>query len=377
MSTPTCYLIKNPSGKKYDITKMSSSFDWGGNDDSVARTLDIALINAPYDPVVRKLVNPACGDYVIFRCEKKERFYGRVYSIEKADEAGTVTVHCIDNSQYLLRNTANKVFKNTTAEAITKKVCAEAGVSTGSIVSTGVMIKKMICKEDTYIDMIMKAYTKAHKANKKKYMPLVKDRKFCIIEKGKTTVKKELSEKTNITGSSYTMSTEEIVDKVVAYDSKGKKAGVYTKAADQKKYGTFQAVYNKEDGVSISSGAKAALQGPTQSLSIEAIGDISCITGYGIVVKDSATGVKGKYWIKADTHHFENGIHTMSLELAFKNIMSTVADDDTESEEKKAKKKAKSDAKKAARKKRASKKAATRKAKKAKKQSVIPGLPGV
>ena len=219
MSTPTCYLIKNPSGKKHDITKMSSSFDWGGNDDSVARTLDIALINAPYDPVVRKLVNPACGDYVIFRFEKKERFYGRVYSIEKTDEAGTVTVHCIDNSQYLLKNTANKVFENTTAEAITKKVCSEVGVKTGSIASTGVMIKKMICKEDTYINMIMKAYTRAYKSNGKKYMPLMKDRKFYIIEKGKTTVKKELSEKTNITGSSYTMSTEDIVDKVVAYDS--------------------------------------------------------------------------------------------------------------------------------------------------------------
>lgn len=364
MSTPTCYLIKNPSGKKHDITKMSSSFDWGGNDDSVARTLDITLINAPYDPVVRKLVNPACGDYVIFRYEKKERFYGRVYSIEKTDEAGTVTVHCIDNSQYLLRNTANKVFKNTTPEAITKKVCSEVGVKTGSIASTGVMIKKMICKEDTYIDMIMKAYTRAYKSNKKKYMPLMKDRKFCIIEKGKTTVKKELSEKTNITGSSYTMSTEDIVDKVVAYDSKGKKAGVYTKAADQKKYGTFQAVYNKEDGVSISSGAKAALQGPTQSLSIEAIGDISCITGYGIVVKDSATGIKGKYWIKTDTHHFQNGTHTMSLELSFKNIMSTVADDDTESAEKEDQKKAKATAKKAARKKRASSKATKRQNKK-------------
>ena len=330
MSTPTCFLIKNPSGKKHDITQAAASFDWGGSTDSVARTLDINYLNGPYDPNMDKIVDPSCGDYVTFKYGKKERFYGRVYSIEKTSEVGTVTIHCIDNLQYLLRNTANKVFKNTTAEAITKKLCSEFGVSVGSIASTGITIKKLIRKEDTIIDMIMKAYTKAYPRNKKKYMPLMKDRKFNVIEKGKMIANFLLSESTNITGSSYSMSTEEIIDKVVAYDDKGKKVGEYTNAKNQKRYGTFQAVYNKEEGVSVSTGAKALLAGPSQSLSIEAIGNISCISGYGVKVKDSATGQSGKYWIKTDTHHFENGVHTMSLELEFKNLMGTVADDDKE-----------------------------------------------
>lgn len=329
--TPTCYLIKNPSGKKYNLTQAAASFDWGGSTDNVARTLDIAYLNAPYDPVLRKLPTISCGDYVIFKYDKKERFYGRVYSVEKTSEAGTVTIHCIDNSQFLLKNTANKVFKNTTAEAITKKLCAEFGVKTGSIASTGINIKKLICKEDTIIDMIMKAYTIAHKSNGKKYMPLVRDRKFCIIEKGKMAKCSPASESTNITSSSYTMSTESIVDKVVAYNDKGKKVGVFTNAANIKKYGSFQAVYNKESGVSVSSGAKAMLAGPSQSLSLECIGSINCVSGYGITVTDKATGRVGKYWIKTDTHHFENGVYTMSLELEFKNIMSTVADDDEDS----------------------------------------------
>ncbi len=328
--TPTCYLIKNPSGKKYNLTQASSSFDWGGSTDSVARTLDIAYLNAPYDPVLRKLPSISCGDYVIFKYDKKERFYGRVYSIEKTSEAGTVTIHCIDNGQFLLKSTANKVFKGTTAEAITKKLCAEFGIKTGSIASTGINIKKLICKEDTIIDMIMKAYTIAHKSNGKKYMPLVRDRKLCIIEKGKMVSGFTASESTNITSSSYSMSTEDIVDKVVAYNDNGKKVGVFTNAANLKKYGTFQTVYTKESGVSVSSGAKAALQGPSQSLSLDCIGNISCISGYGIKVTDKATGRNGKYWIKTDTHHFENGVHTMSLELEFKSIMSTVANDDKE-----------------------------------------------
>ena len=335
MTTPTCYLTKNPSGKKYNLTQAAPSFTWGGSTDSVARTLDISYLNAPYDPVLRKLVNPSCGDYVSFKYGKKERFYGRVYSIEKTSEAGTVTIHCIDNGQFLLKNIANGVFKNTTAEAITKKLCAEFGVKTGPIASTGLMIKTMICKEDTIIDMIMKAYTKAYKHNKKKYMPLVQDRKFTVIAQGKMVANFELSEKANITGSSYTMSTEDIVDKVVAYDDKGKKVGTYTNAKNQKRYGTFQQVYNKEGGVSVAAGAKALLQGPSQSLSVEGIGNIACISGRAVKVKDSATGQTGKYWIKTDSHTFQNGVYTMSLELEFKNKMATVDDDDTEAAEKK------------------------------------------
>lgn len=329
--TPTCYLIKNPSGKKHNLTQAASSFDWGGSTDSVARTLDIAYLNAPYDPVLRKLPTISCGDYVIFKYSRKERFYGRVYSVEKTSEAGTVTIHCIDNSQFLLKNTVNRIFKNTTPEAIAKKLCAEFGMKTGSIAPTGINIKRLICKEDTIIDIIMKAYTIAHKSNGKKYMPLMKDRKFCIIEKGKMVSGFTASESTNITSSSYTVSTEDIVDKVVAYNDKGKKVGVFTNASNIKKYGSFQAVYNKESGVPVSSGAKAMLAGPSQSLSLECIGDINCISGYGIKVSDKATGRSGKYWIKTDNHHFKNGVHTMSLELEFKNIMSTVADDDEDS----------------------------------------------
>ena len=30
----------------------------------------------------------------------------------------------------------------------------------------------------------------------------------------------------------------------------------------------------------------------------------------------------GQFWIKSDTHSFENGIHTMKLEIEFENLMN-------------------------------------------------------
>ncbi len=82
----------------------------------------------------------------------------------------------------------------------------------------------------------------------------------------------------------------------------------------------FQETYTKEDGVDAKTGAKALLGDATQKLSIEAIGNITCLSGYSVIVHDSATGLNGKYWITSDSHTFEDGIHTMSLELDFKSM---------------------------------------------------------
>ena len=37
--------------------------------------------------------------------------------------------------------------------------------------------------------------------------------------------------------------------------------------------------------------------------------------------KEKATGLNGKFYIKTDTHTFENNVHTMKLDLSWKNTM--------------------------------------------------------
>lgn len=331
MSSPIIAL-KKATGKSKDVTNMCSTIEWSGGIENVARTIDLGYINAPYDPNIKGMARPSCGDYISMKIDGKELFYGRVYSIEKTSENGTTTVHCIDNSQFLLKNQGCYKFKGKTAEAITAKVCGDAGIPTGDIASTGVTIKRMICDDNNLMQIIIKAYTYAHKSNGKKYMSVMKDRKFCVIEQGKLIKGFTLDESKNITSSSYSESTEEIVNRVVGYDSKSKIATTQNNTDSQKKYGTFMTTYHKEDGVSVSSGAKALLQGPAQSLSVNALGNIKCISGYAVKLKDSATGMSGKYWIKSDKHTWQNGTYTMALELEFKNIMKTEEDDSEDSE---------------------------------------------
>ena len=50
-------------------------------------------------------------------------------------------------------------------------------------------------------------------------------------------------------------------------------------------------------------------------------GNLKCIAGNAVEVQDKATGLDGIFWIDSDTHTWENGTHTMNLELNFKNLM--------------------------------------------------------
>ena len=88
------------------------------------------------------------------------------------------------------------------------------------------------------------------------------------------------------------------------------------------KFGTFQDIYTAEKGVDSTMAAKNMLKvNPEQTISLSAIGDKNCLSGYSVTVKDTATGLSGKYWIKTDKHTWQNGTYLMELELSFEQLM--------------------------------------------------------
>ena len=57
------------------------------------------------------------------------------------------------------------------------------------------------------------------------------------------------------------------------------------------------------------------------------------MTGDGVQVKDTHTGLVGLFYIDSDTHTWEGGNYTIDLELNFKNIMNEVSVGEDEKEE--------------------------------------------
>ena len=306
-----------------DLTPGVEKIEWSGDIDEAARTLKISFINNPLDKTL-KIPKIKIGDAISATENKEEIFFGQIMGVPRSNEIGTVEYEARDIIKHLLESNGRYNFKNKTPESITRQVCGDIQVPVGSLASTGVNIKSMICDDDCFYDIIMGAYTQAYKVKKHRYMPVVKKRKLCVVDCEYMAASIRLSDAHNITSASNTETCDEIVNSVKIYDDKGKQIGHIKDASSIKKFGVYQKVYQKEEGVSPSAGARALMKGkPAQEISVDAIGDLSCVAGRKIEVTDASTGLSGEYWIKSDTHTWENGTHMMHLDLSFQKMMAT------------------------------------------------------
>lgn len=304
-----------------DITQLVSNLTWSGDLGQAARKVEFSYIQSDYIPKT----NVSLGNQVKVFYNSKEIFRGFVFYKEIDTENDTVRITAYDGLIYLLKNKATYNFKNITAEAITRKVAQDFGIQVGSLASA-TLRQKLIVERETLYDIIMKAYTNESKDTGKKYMPLFREGKLNIIEKGKTVVSYVLSSAENISNVTYSESLENMINRVKIYDENGKYIGKVENSEWIKAYGILQDVYTKEKNKNAYTVAKNMLKGIEKTLNIRALGNVECITGMAVKVKDKATGLTGLFYIDSDTHTFENGQHMMDLTLNFVNIMDEKSD---------------------------------------------------
>nr|DAX63283.1 MAG TPA: 43 kDa tail protein [Caudoviricetes sp.] len=340
-------LIKD-TGVIYNITNAVSRIVWKGSASEAARSVDFDYINAPYDNTVN-LPGIATGDYISLEDTKEgEIFFGQIFGIEKSSQTGTISFTAYDMMKHLLESTGQYNFKNLTAEAIVTQVCADIQVPIRHLHPTGVNISSMICDKMKMYDIVMAAYTRAHRITGDKYFAMIYKRGLGVYKTEWAVKGFTLSENSNIFASSITESMDDIKNKILIFDDKGKQIGEVKDDGSIKKFGVFQEIYSKEEGVDATTGAKNLLKvKPTQAIKISAIGDINCLSCYFVEVKDAATGLSGKYWISSDAHTFENGTYKMELELRFDSLIDTKnAKDEAEEKRKEELKKEKREEKK-------------------------------
>ncbi|HDF2717803.1 TPA: cell wall hydrolase, partial [Clostridioides difficile] len=67
---------------------------------------------------------------------------------------------------------------------------------------------------------------------------------------------------------------------------------------------------------------ESEFKGIEQTCSLKGYGDVTCITGRGVKVKDRYTGLVGLFYIDTDKHNWDsNGNYEIDLDLNFQNIM--------------------------------------------------------
>lgn len=327
------------TGKK--TTKTTESMDdlatltmgkitWEGSRLQVARRLEFQYAQDARDPNLPNYVIN-CGETVYGYDEDGNlQFQGNVYSVEKNVQASTVKVLAYDNLFILTRSKTTRKFSNITAEDITRSICQEMGIKVGNLAETGIKVS-FIAQDKTGYQIIMMAYTEAAaqiNASKKEgepdvvFHPVMDGDKLDVIKKGTLIENFEANQYSNIMNSRYKESIEKVVNKIMLTDQQGNVTGYQSKADSIKKYSMVQAVYKQNPKKAMKDQLTKIFHGPDRTGILEMLGDYRAKASYSIKISDILPEMTGQFWIKSDTHNFENGIHTMKLEIEFENLMN-------------------------------------------------------
>lgn len=323
----------NNKAETYDITQMVKNVTWSGDYQLAGRELEFSTIFSANDKNIPTINIPKFS-IIKFYENGKELFRGYVVNRKRSSDSTEISYSCIDRGIYLTNNDEVYNFKNKTAKEITTKVCADFKIPIGSLASPNYKFNKKFMGATLY-DIIMTAYSLASAKNSKKYMTTFKQGKLYVIEKGTKVLEIKFENGSNIISSQFDEDASKIKSKVKVIDDNGKV--VYTKVDKSlmRLCGCFQKVVKKEEGKTAKEQANEAIVGVEKKASIKGFGDTSCMTGYGVHVKDSSTGLTGLFYIDQDKHTWENGVYSIELTLNFKNIMNEI--DVSESESKSSK----------------------------------------
>lgn len=315
-----------------DLSRLiTGKVTWEGSRLNVARKLVFSYLQDARDPNLPNYVI-GCGETIYGYDESGTlQFQGNVYCIEKNIQQSIVTVTCYDNLFILCRSKTTRKFTDMLAEDIAKAVCQELGIKVGNLAQTGKKVS-FIAQERTGYQIIMIAYTdaanqiNAAKANKDDpdvlFHPIMNGDQLDVIKKGSLIEGFEADQYINIENSEYKESIEAMVNSVMITDEQGNVTGYQTKDDWIKKYSMVQDVYKTNPNDNTKEQINKLFKGPERSSVLEMLGNYAAKSSYSITIKDILTELCGKFWIKSDTHTFENGIHEMKLEIEFENIMN-------------------------------------------------------
>ena len=144
----------------------------------------------------------------------------------------------------------------------------------------------------------------------------------------------ELKEGLNIIKVSHSEDLQNMINAVIVYNENQEKVQEIKNDSWISLYGKLSLSFEKtKDGEQ--EDYKSNLKDIEKTLNAECVGDLSLTTGKCVHITEKDTNIKGLFYIKSDTHNFENSTHTTSLELSFEKIMDEQSSGEEEKENKK------------------------------------------
>ena len=310
--------ITNKTGT-HNITEYVGTVTLSGDYQLCARQLDFNIVSNALDKNL-KVIDCELGSGVMLTENGQVIFNGFIFQRDKSTDDSLIDITCFDRGIYLKRNKG--VYNvSSTAEAITKRICTDFGINVGKLATTGVNIKRKFIGV-SLLDIIQTMYSIASETTGKKYVLRFENDKLCVVERNETAVL-YLDGNVNLMSSVTSESASSMVNQVAIYDDKNKLINTLKNNDNISKFGLFQE-YLKKGKDDVNKKAKQMLEdgGIQQKITVSNIGNINCISGNSLTVKEPYTGVCGLFYIDSDVHTWKGGQYYNKLTLNFKKIMS-------------------------------------------------------
>ena len=309
--------------QQQDISRLVKDVTWSGSRTGVARKLEVNFTQDDRDPQWR-VVDFNNGYTVIATNELGENFFeGNIYKYKRSRADSNVYLMCWDHLHVMKASKMTKEYTNALPEDITREMCQLLGVLPGNIAETGIPVS-FVANNKTGYQIIMMAYTEAHKKNDKLYQPVMNGNKLDIVEKGALIEDFKLDSRVNMTNSEYEESIEKLINQVALLDEQGNITSYERDEESINKYSMFQTTIKTDPNKDMKKEVEAIFKDNKVERKghITALGDYRAISSYSIQVTDGL--FNGKFYIAQDTHTFKEGQHEMKLELEFENEMNEV-----------------------------------------------------
>lgn len=312
---------------EYDITPYVIRATWSGDESQAARKLEFSIA---YNTTVNDLafiplilltggrITMAERDDITL--QETKLFEGVIFYRKRDTSGFTFEFTAYDQMIYLAKSNMQKNFKNISVLNAFKAVCAEVGLPVADQLPELNTNVNFIADDKSGTEILQMLFGYARADTGKDYIAVSINGKISIIEKGTVLDDYIASNYTNMISTEHSESIEDMVNKVKAVDDDGTVCQIFSADNDISNYGILQKIYKMQpskQGESVDNvkAAKDDLKGTKEESSLNGLGNIQCITGYSIVVQEEQ--LKGKFYIKSDTHTIENNQHMMSLSLEY------------------------------------------------------------
>lgn len=317
-----------------DIADFLESVTWAGHSEKPNRTLTLKFKNTLDGRY--KAFAISNGEAIQYYVDNKRVFVGVVFATD-INESGDMSVTCYDRSYYTLKSNATRQFKNKKASDIVKQIAKDFGIPVGTIEDTGYVIPKLILRNQSLYDIMLKAVVLTYKQTGKRFFFGNVDGKLTLMQHKNNVAPWILAAGSNLTSASYSISMEDTKTQVYVTGGKDKKLTHTAKSvASQALYGIMQHSEDMDEKATPSQVKQRAesllreLNVLNDQANVSAIGIIDVVTGCGVYVREPMTGLAGGYYVTSDSHTFKEGLHEMKLEISKSLDMPTIEISDDE-----------------------------------------------